>query len=276
MDFPILGNSCQDIHLLITPLQCYYKLHLNKLDVFAYFHERHRIPFHRFQHWAIQVGDDGDVYEVTSFWTPDGKREMAVHTAKEWWSGRKNPPTRDLRIGVTERSSTNLDGVANAIWDVVMADEYEVESRNCQSFALLLKQAIHNEELLTEPKRATLDDTPSCLNPFYVLLHFSQIKQIAIAPKEQLQRWSRAACRRVSGAQRDGTDEQMPGAQNHAALPRRRTSSWLDLMGEETNGQSIEGTNDLRRIIERVNRRRNAEKSSSKQKRSFFSCRLFR
>jgi hypothetical protein len=252
------GSGCRPVYLIVTPLQCYTKYRFNRVDIYASRCQNNRIPFGRLQHWAVQVGDhvNGEMYEVTSYGIKGNKRKLKFSSAEEWRTSRNLPPRRKLFITVTDRSTAELESIAYSVWDAVLEDEYRAMSRNCQSFAELFKAIIEDRELLTEEASTELDDMPGSFNPFYAFLHLKRAKHAAA-------RWTRRVFRRDSVAgTTEGNASPIDGVQQEARLPGKKTDRWLELVNQVSKQREFRGGNDVRGIVQRANRLRQAEKRS--------------
>ena len=240
-------RGCKEVHLLITPLQCYYRNHFDKVDFAAARSENHRVPFRRLQHWAIQVGDDvdGTIFEVTSFNSTDGKRDLRISSSKAWRKSRMGRPRVKLLITVTSHSSPYLETVADCIWRAMFEQEYRSFSRNCQSFVEIFTEIIEDRNLLDEERRSEIVDMPSSFNPFYVLLHLKQAKSAAI-------RWSRKAFNR-NGASSGSDMEEMRHTHEQVRLPTRRSKRWLELVNEVSDQHEINETKDFLNVVAKAN-----------------------
>ena len=258
MDSPGSDGGYRNVYLLITPLKCYYQRRLRRLDIIAAHSENHRIPFRRLQHWAIQVGDelDGLVYEVTSYWRADGKREMRVNSAKDWRNGRSNPPRQKLFIGVTGWSSSALEGEAYDIWNTMFESEYRSYSRNCQSFVELFKAVIEDREFLTEEKSTEIADLPSSFNPVYAVWHLKQASLIAT-------KWT---CRAVKGkgpcpgSHANGNHD----TQRQARIPVLRSNGWLRHLNEASKQRDLEN-DTFRKVAESATHSHRTERKPPKK-----------
>lgn len=255
-------SESREIDLLITPLQCYYNNNFRTVDIATKLHKRlhghPRVPFTRLQHWAICIGSE-QVYEVTSYGSPDGSRRLNVMSLDDWWAGRKDHEKRRLFIGMTSRTHDELERIANALWHGIFKHQYEAMSRNCQSFVELFKQLIHDDKLMTDKDVAKLDDMPSSFNPFYMPYHLKQARMAASTTKKYALRWSGvlgSPCSKKS----DNSEKQKERRPSKVDLPAWRRSRWLELINEESKKANIEHKDDFRAIVETVNQRHKEEK----------------
>lgn len=254
-----VSGKCRNVYLLVTPLQCYHRYQLQRVDFLRARCPNNRVPFIRLQHWAIQVGEEGqgEVYEVTSYYRKDNVPELNMVSADEWRHSRKKHLRfcRKLFITVTERTTQQLQNIAKAVWDKVLEDQYHAMSRNCQSFAELFKEIIQNRSLLTDEKYMEIQDLPDSFNPLFVVLHLGQARSVA-------SRWTR----KVLGKKDDAAVE-------HDRLPSKRSSRWLEIVNEQARNQEFHDTADVRGIIQTANRLRREELSDPKaQTRRTMSC----
>ena len=242
--------SCQGIYLLITPLSCYYRYQFNKIDIVAARNNNRRVPFRRLQHWAIQVGDDfdGKVYEVTSFDSSDGSRDLRISSGKEWRKARAGRARRKLFISVTGRHSDDLEAIADSIWEAVLEDQYRSFSRNCQSFAELFKEVIEDRDLLSEEDSTEVLDMPSSFNPLYAMMHLKEAKAAAV-------KWSRKAFKRNGASCR----HRRPDG-GLTRMPSRRNDRWRQLVNEISNERQMREAKDFRSVVERANRLQRLER----------------
>jgi len=232
MDSEYAGGKPRNVYLLVTPLQCYHRYQLQRVDFLRARCPNNRVPFKRLQHWAIQVGeeDQGEVYEVTSYYRTDHVPELKMSSAVKWRESRQKHLRfcRKLFITVTERTTQQLEKIATAVWDKVLEDQYRAFSRNCQSFAELFKEIIQNRSLLTDEKHMEVQDLPDSFNPLFVVLHLSQAKSVA-------SRWTRRVlCKK---------DEAAAG---HGRLPSKRSSRWLEIVNEQAQQHEFHDTVDFR------------------------------
>ena len=253
MDFSDGSGKPRNVYLLVTPLQCYHRYNLQRVDLLRARCPNNRVPFKRLQHWAIQVGEEGqgEVYEVTSYYRTDHVPELKMTSADEWRHARKRhlPYCRKLFITVTERSTLQLKNIARAVWDKVLEDQYRAMSRNCQSFAELFKEIIENRSLLTDEKHMEVQDLPDSFNPLFVVLHLGQARSVA-------SRWTRKVlCKKQTSAA------------NEDRIPGRRTTRWLELVNEQAKQHEFHDTADVRGIFQAANRLHREERSVPKPRR---------
>lgn len=261
------GSGCRPVYLLVTPLQCYSKYRFHRVDIYSQRCQNNRIPFSRLQHWAIQVGDhvNGEIYEVTSYGIKSHKRILKVSSAEEWRTSRGYPPRRKLFVTVTERPTEDLRHIAKDVWDAVLEDDYRAMSRNCQAFAELFKAIIEDRELLTEEASTELDDMPGSFNPFYAFTHLKRAKRATA-------RWTRRVFRRDSVAgSSQGNTSPTDGVQQEARLPGKKTDRWLELVNQVSKQREFRDGGDVRGIVLRANRLRQAEKRSGPVSRRRFT-----
>lgn len=245
-------SSARNVYLLVTPLSCYHKYSLQRLDVSRRRCPNKRVPFKRLQHWAVQVGDDheGETYEVTSFYRNDHIPELKMSSADKWRETRHKHIgyARKMFITVTTLSTQELSNIAKALWDIVLEDSYRAFSRNCQSFAELFQAIIQSHHLLTEEDHMAVQDLPSSFNPLYVFMHLTQAHVITA-------RWTRKVL---------GKEEK-----HSSAVPSKRSGRWLDLVNEAAKNHQFHDTADIRAIIQEANRLRKEDKNPvQKAKRS--------
>ena len=264
MSSPSSATTPKDVDLIITPLQPYYKYQLHRVDIAALFDENHRVPLRRLQHWAIQVGDS-NVYEVTAFGSTDGSRDLKVSSVKSWQKSRDACIWQTLSIGVTGLSSTELNDIANSIWDIVLEDEYRPMSRNCQAFAELFRQMVHDPTLLTKEKEARLAEMPSSFNPFYALLHLKKARGAVTASKKYAVRWGSLIVKGDKKAAQDPVPSRTQTDRMKSKMPSRRQSRWLQLVNEQSKGREVQKKQDFRELVERVNHLHQTEMESSKR-----------
>jgi hypothetical protein len=56
MDSSNVGGNCRNVYLLVTPLQCYHRYKLQRVDLFRARCPNNRVPFKRLQHWVRICG----------------------------------------------------------------------------------------------------------------------------------------------------------------------------------------------------------------------------
>lgn len=198
----------------------------------------------------------GQVYEVTSYNNADHVPELNMISADEWRHSRKKHLRfcRKLFITVTERSTQELENIANSVWHAVLEDEYRAMSRNCQSFAELFKEIIQNRSLLTDEKHMEVQDLPDSFNPLFVFLHLGQAKAVA-------SRWTRRVlCKK-------GPTSPNEAATGHGRLPGKRSSRWLEIVNEQARQQEFHDTVDVRGLFQTANRLHREERSVPRPRR---------
>lgn len=232
-------HSHKEVNLLITPLAMYHDYNLDDLDFASYLNTLHRTPFRRLQHWAVQAGET--VYEVTRRGTKNGHATFRSIPASQWWEDAEDRKANvQMRfMGVTTETKDRLTELATLIWTGVMKQEYMFATTNCQSFAMIFRKLIINNEKISLELRARVRHVPMPFNPF-----------IALGEKVRFVRKTDTATRwlRIHRAKPPSSPQS-----SSAVIPRRPSPKWLDALKHESKTKEIDSYQDLYTIVRLVN-----------------------
>ncbi|KAH0565979.1 hypothetical protein GP486_000625 [Trichoglossum hirsutum] len=245
----------REIQLLICPIPAFQILGFDHLSG-----PNHVLPFRRFQHWAIRVGDI--VYEVAEipprFRSAEDSGEEKFecsHLPFDEWNNRCRPSKVEiLKLGLTNLSDAQLRLKADLVWEFFHMRDYALLSRNCHSFAVLFDRLIRvRDEMMTLAERKTWKPFPKEFSIHTIGNAFDNsmgvLSFVGGAVETVLEKDEASITRLASNS---ASLVESLFEDNEAS---KRTTKWIEALKEEARGKPLDEIDDLRPLLLRTQRK---------------------